>query len=257
MTTRTLKMALALALVAPAGLVAADWGNLKGKFVIDGKAPEAAKLNVDKDKEVCAKNPPVDEAVVVGDGGALANVFVYLRTDKVAEHADYQKTAKDEIAVDNLNCRFEPHASVLRTSQTLVLKNSDPVGHNSKVNCLKNPGLNPLIAANGSVKANFAQEENLPTEVNCNIHGWMKGYVLIRKGPYAAASAKDGTFEIKNLPAGSELEFQIWQEKAGYVKDVQMSGAKADPKCRFKIKLKAGDNDLGTIKCPARMFQKK
>ena len=53
---------------------------------------------------------------------------------------------------------------------------------------------------------------------------------------------------IKNLPADTELEFQVWQEKIGFVKNVSFKGGKTDAKGRFKMKLKSGANDLGTIK---------
>ena len=49
-------------------------------------------------------------------------------------------TASDEVVLDNKDCRFEPHVAVVRTSQKLALKNSDPVGHNSKIDPLDQRG---------------------------------------------------------------------------------------------------------------------
>jgi len=46
--------------------------------------------------------------------------------------------------MDNKGCRFEPHAAVMWTSQTLVLKNSDPIGHNVKGDVQANPAFNPM-----------------------------------------------------------------------------------------------------------------
>ena len=34
-----------------------------------------------------------------------------------------------------------------------------------------------------------------------------------------AVSGEDGTFEIKNIPAGKH-EFQLWHEVPGYIEDV-------------------------------------
>ena len=95
--------------------------------------------------------------------------------------------------------------------------------------------------------------------VGCNIHTFMGGKLLVRKSPYAAVSQADGKFEIKNLPAGKELEFQFWHEKKGNLKEVALKGAtggKADTKGRAKIMIKAGSNDLGDIKLPASLFKK-
>ena len=43
----------------------------------------------------------------------------------------------------------------------------------------------------------------------------MKAYMLPRENGYFAVSADDGSFEIANLPAGEELEIQVWHESAG------------------------------------------
>jgi hypothetical protein len=79
----------------------------------------------------------------------------------------------------------------------------------------------------------------------------MKGYVVIRDNPYFAVTGKDGTFEIKNLPVGEELEFQALHEKAGYLL------AKPDwAKGRFKMKIAAGGSDLGAVKVSPSLLMK-
>ena len=75
--------------------------------------------------------------------------------------------------------------------------------------------------------------------------------------PFFSISAEDGTFEIKGLPAGQDLEFQVWHEKAGYVTTVKLAekATKWD-KGRFKKKLKEGDNDLGNVKVASQILNK-
>lgn len=233
-----------------------SWGTLKGKFVLDGTAPAPKKLVVDKDVQVCGKQPLFDESLDVGEGGAIKNIIIYLKTEKPAVHPDYEQSAKDEVVLDNKNCRFEPHVLVMRTTQSLVIRNSDPIGHNSKGDPLKSPPFNPIIAAGGSTKQSLAAEETLPVKIGCNIHPWMGAWVVVRSNPYAAATNDKGEFELKNLPAGKELEFRLWQEKAGYLKEVQYKGGKADAKGIAKIKIAEGDNDLGTVKVPLKLLSK-
>lgn len=259
MTTRLMFRFLLLAVVASCGVsagVAAEWGTLTGKFVYGGNPPAPLKITPDKDTQVCAMHPLVDESLVVGPDGGIANVVVYLRTKDPAVHPDYAATASQEVPLDNKNCRFDPHVAVIRTSQPLLLKNSDPIGHNTKGDCFVNPSFNVLIPGGGSVPQKFSAEESLPVKVSCNIHPWMNGWVVVRSNPYATASAKDGSFTIKDLPAGTELEFQFWQEKSGYLKNVSFNGGKADLRGRFKLKLKPGMNDLGTIKVEPAAFAK-
>ncbi len=230
---------------------AADtWGTLKGRFIVKGEVPEPAKFAIAKDPEVCGKHDLRDESVVVGSDGGLANVVIYLRTEKVDIHPDYAASENDTLVFDNKNCRFEPHILPIRVSQTLELHNSDPVAHNSNLTPIGDKGINPQIPPNGKVPYKFSKPQRLPASVICNSHPWMKGWIIPRDNPYVTVSSADGTFELKNLPAG-KLEFQAWQEKVGYLV------AKPEwTRGRFTLDIKEGDNDLGEIEIKAELFNK-
>ena len=73
---RTLVACLTLVLCA-ATTADAQWGNLKGKFVYDGKAPAPQKLNVAKEP-MCTEHNPVDESLLVGPDGGLKNVVIFV-----------------------------------------------------------------------------------------------------------------------------------------------------------------------------------
>ncbi len=88
----------------------------------------------------------------------------------------------------------------------------------------------------------------MPVKVGCSIHPWMGGWIVVRGDPYAAISDKDGHFTIADLPAGKELEFQLWQEKVGFPKEVEVDGVKVDAKGRFKLKLEPGEDKKLTFK---------
>lgn len=235
-------LAAALAILFCTSAAQAQWGGLKGKIVYDGKAPAPAKIVASKDPEVCGKFPLVDETLLVDENGGVKNVVVYVRDKGVKVHPDADKGGRIEL--DNKDCRFEPHVVTMSLSQTLVLKNSDPIAHNSNMSPLGGQAINPLLAAGGSVDYKFSKVPAGPgvTPVSCNIHPWMKAYVAVRDNPYITSSAADGTFEIKDLPAG-EIEFQAWHEKPGYVETATWK------KGRFKVKIENGKTtDLGEIK---------
>jgi plastocyanin len=255
---KTCRVALIVgACLTAATASAAEWGNLKGRFIFDGKRPEPAKINPTKDVEVCSKHQLYDESLVVSEDGGIANIVVYLRTKNPEVHPDYAAKANEPVVLDNKGCRFEPHMVAVRTGQPLEIKNSDPVGHNTNATTRANPPFNVIIASGGTDTKTLKSAENLPVEVACNIHPWMKGWLVVRPDPYFAVSAEDGTFEIKNLPAGKELEFQVWQEKSGYVQKAKIDGKPADwARGRFKMTIKPGDNDLGEIKLDAVQFAK-
>ena len=235
---------------------AADWGTLKGRFVIGGDVAAPAALTVDKDVEVCGKHNLVNEEVVVGDDKGIANVVVFVRDKKVTVKPELEAAAKEAKPVlDNLNCRFEPHVLFVQTGQELVVNNSDPVGHNSNISTVKNPPSNNLIPAGGEVTTTFSSDEAVPSQVTCNIHPWMKGWIVVRDNPYAAVSSLDGSFEIADLPA-EELQLQFWHEKAGYIGEMTIDGKKEKARRgRMKLEIKPGDNDLGEIVLDAGLFQ--
>jgi hypothetical protein len=119
-----------------------------------------------------------------------------------------------------------------------------------------NTAFNQTIAAGSEVEYQLPEREQIPVPVACNIHPWMKAYVLVKDHPYSAVTDADGRFEIKNLPVG-EWEFVAWQEKAGYVSEVTVGGqSKTWEKGRFTVKIKsAAQTDLGEVVVAPGLFK--
>ena len=84
--------------------------------------------------------------------------------------------------------------------------------------------------------------EKRPMLLACDVHGWMGGRIGVFDHPYFALTKDDGTFEIKNAPAGSFKIF-VMQEKVGWLH--KMTGEKLSD--GQLITIKAGANDLGKI----------
>ena len=143
-----MRKALALAILAVAFftchvLPAAEWGDLKLKFVYDGTPPAPAAISVTKDPQFCGQFGLVDEELVVNkENKGIANIVAYMYTRAGAKppvHPDYAAEAEAKLALDNNKCRFEPHVVMMTAGQTLVLKNSDQVGHNTNYAGFRNP----------------------------------------------------------------------------------------------------------------------
>jgi hypothetical protein len=258
-TSASLVGLMALVLVVPAAS-AAEWGSLKGRFVVDGTTAKPQPVAITKDQDFCGKHDLVDETVVVGKSNELKNALVYLRAGlgkKVDIHPDYEAKLKEAVVLDNRDCHFQPHIVLIRLGQTLTIKNSDPppIGHNTKIDLFS---FNRTIGAKSEEKTVANKDFVLPMPVQCSIHPWMLGHILSLNHPYMAASKDDGTFEIKNIPAGTN-EFQFWHEAPGNLKNLKItSGGVTDTKGRAKLKIDAGKTlDLGDIKVPASMLKAK
>jgi hypothetical protein len=207
---------------------------------------------VDKDTEVCGKASKLFDQSLRVDGSTkgLADVVVFVRkASRVKEGA----AADVKPAVfDQKNCEFLSPVFVGRVGRPIDIRNSDPVGHNTNID---GTSFNQLIPAGQGTAYTPDSEMGAPKAVTCNIHPWMKAYMLVRKDGYAAVSAADGSFTIPDLPAGEPLEFQVWHARAtgsggGLVLD--RSDLKWSPKGRFTITLQADEvKDLGTIEVPA------
>jgi hypothetical protein len=255
-TTTTLICGLLTVLLMIAPSSAAEWGSIKGRFVADGEPPSLTPLVVNKD-QFCIDSKPVNDTVVIGKDHALANAVVYLWPApglKVDIHPDYEAQLKKPVTLDNKNCMFHPHITTVRVGQKLEVTNSDPqpVSHNTNLALIAQ---NPVVPPGTKVEYTISAEGRLPSPVACNIHTWMKGYLLSLKHPYMAVSGEDGRFEIKNIPAGTH-EFQFWHEAPGYLKNLKFKGGATDAlRGRAKLKIAGGQSlDLGDIKVPARML---
>ena len=238
---------------APAVLRAADdkWGDLVGRLVYDGKAPERKKLTVDKDVQCCGKFDIRDESLMVDQDGGVANVFVYLRTRNAEVCPELEKDLAKRVTLDNRDCVFKPHCMTIWFSkQEFYIVNSDPVAQNVAFSPLGDAPANIVLAVGKDATYKFSRAQILPVPIACNYHPWESGYILPRDNPYAAISGKDGTFRIPKLPVG-KLDFQVWHERVGYLNTTDW------PKGRFSMEIKPGVNDLGTIKLAPAGLEKK
>jgi hypothetical protein len=258
-----LREALGGGMVADAGdedaaSTGTGWATLRGRFVFDGTPPQRKPLVINKNLDVCAPGgvPVLSQSLLVDDSSkGIANVAIFLRkAPRVHESA---QPNEDTVLFDQEKCIFLTHVLSLTVGQTLELKNSDPVGHNTNVENLTNM----VIPAGQSMTQVIKKESQDPLKVVCNIHPWMVAYILPLKDGYVAISAVDGTFEIANLPAGVELEFQAWHESGAgskgklFVDTAEAKALKWSSKGRFKVTLVADQEmDLGEIVVPATAF---
>ena len=250
---------LLLLLLVAGSCGAQEWGHLRGRFVFAGDPPAPKKLTITKDQEECCKHNLVDESLVVNpDGHGLKNVVIYLapaRNEKLPIHPDYAAAEGTELELDNKACRFDPRVALLWTKQTLMIGNTDPIGHNAMIDTQKNPPVNVTIPSGGALKKSFSEEERLPVPVSCSIHPWMRGWLLIRANPYMAVTDDQGRFEMKNVPVGT-WEFVFWHERATYLTEVQVDGKPAQwRRGRTSIAIQPDGVDLGVVTVAAERFQ--
>ena len=203
--------------------------TLAGKITFEGTAPPPKKIQMGSDP-VCAKKAkdPVTEDVVV-NGGALANVIIY-----VSSEVNNTFTLPTEaITIDQNGCHYIPHSFTLMAGQKLTIKNSDDTLHNIHAFGVTNAEFNtgqPVPTSNDHV---FDKAE-MPLPFKCDVHKWMSAFAGVFNHPYHSVSKADGTYEFKLAPGSYEIT--AWHETLGTQKmKVEVKdGQKTDLNFTFK-----------------------
>lgn len=239
-----------------------EWGHLSGRFLYDGEPPPAKVLPVPVSERAKVGGKSVhDESLIVSEDGGVANIFIWLRPAigvKPRTHPSYEASDQDAIELMARDLRLQPHALILRTSQTLRFRHADErVGYNLKFNAFNNAPFCGLVSAGQTTGIHFGESERSPIDISCNIHPWIHGRMLVLDHPYAAITDREGRFKIQNLPVGT-WDFVALHEKSGYIKQPKVAGKQVEWKRgTFQHEVTAGDNVLGDILIAAAEFQRK
>lgn len=151
---------------------------------------------------------PVQEAVVTGADGRLANVFVQL-TGAFPE----TPVPSEPVLIDQRGCLYRPRVVGLRVGQPLRVSNSDHGVHNVHGLSTGNDGFNVAQPAAG-MHNDFKLKTEGVLRIVCDLHPWMVAFVGVVPHPYFAVTGADGSFEIRDVPAGLH-RLQAWHEQLG------------------------------------------
>ena len=188
-------MAATPALAYDAGAVSGG-GSIEGQVIYKGPVP-TRKIIPNKDVETCGGIR--DETLIdVGPDHGVQNAAVYLVD--VAKGKAWPPAGKPP-ELDNVKCRFVPDVQVIRAGPLRVV-NKDPVLHNTHGYYGKRTAFNMALPNQG---------QEIPTDltrpgivrVDCDVHGWMLGWIYVVDNPYYALTGADGKFSITDVPPGT------------------------------------------------------
>ena len=111
---------------APAGKIvdAATAGEVTGSVKLDGAAPKMKTISMAAEP-ACTKGhtgPVTSEEVVTGDGGALANVVIYVKSGLDGYSFPAPSTP---VKFDQNGCQYHPHVAGVQVGQNIEVVNSD------------------------------------------------------------------------------------------------------------------------------------
>jgi hypothetical protein len=190
------------AVMAATPALAYDEGAVSGGGSIEGqviyKGPVATrKIIPNKDVEVCG-GIREESLIDVGPNQEVQNAAVYLV--EVAKGKAWPPPPKPP-ELDNIKCRFVPDVLIMRAGKLDVV-NKDPVLHNTHGYYGKRTAFNMAQPNEGqTIPADLTRAGIV--RVDCDVHGWMLGWVYVVDNPYYALTGADGKFSITDVPPGT------------------------------------------------------
>jgi plastocyanin len=209
-----------------------------------GMAPANAEIDM-SGEAVCASKhatTPTTETVVVGDGGGLENVFVYVKEG--LESLDFP-TPTEAVVIDQDGCMYVPHVIGVQAGQEFTLRNSDGLLHNINASPTENRGFNVSQPVSMEANRSFPTAE-IMVPVRCDVHGWMSSYIGVVDHPYFTVSGPDGSVSLGGLPPGDYV-VQAWHEMYGTLTQsiTVVTGETAELSFEFNADMSAAHVPLG------------
>ncbi len=211
-------------------------GNLAGSVSFKGEVPDPIRedLNKGKNVEFCVQHPDTKEGgirprtKVVVTGGKLKDTVVMI--ENIIQGKDWPAEAT---RFAFRNCDIFPKVTVVRKTpkgmkEGLVrIENHDPdILHNphgySKVGASVKTLFNKPLPSKGDVADVTRNLKRLKMKkdkhffLQCDQHNYMEADARIVWNPYYAVTARDGTFHIDQIPAGT-YRITAWHPYVGEV----------------------------------------
>jgi hypothetical protein len=260
---QSLTMSLVMGgLLMAAPLVAEAGGTIKGKVTFAGKVPPPKEFVFSKfpNEGFCKKNPHksddgetrlLKEVQVDGNKGLKDAVVAIKSIDDKDFIAGAKKAAPQRVAADL--CEFKPYTGIAVSLGLFYVENldADPDDPKSKEGVLHNPHSFDQLGPKSSTEFNIGlakkgdslekpvklkmSKKGSVLRLQCDQHEFMQGWYLPVTNPHFGTSGADGTFEIKDVPAGKH-KVVAWHPLAGQVEaDVDVKDGAA-VEANFEIK---------------------
>ncbi len=200
-----------------------DRGTLEGFVRLAGNAlPRPTRIENTTDPKICGRHQTLEDLLVSPKTHGIQNVIVALNDvpafNSLANRAN-------RLVLDNRECKFVPHVSVLTVGGTIEAMNSDPTLHN--VHFYGALTANIALPLKG-VKATRKVNKPGMVIVKCDIHGWMQAFIRVDSHPFHTVTDNNGYFSIPDIPDGT-YNVEIWHVSLGQLqKTIHIKSTKTE-----------------------------
>ena len=145
-----------------------------------------------------------DVTVTVHDekGSPIEGAVVLISSPNVSVNP-----AEVPVSIDQVNREFEPFLSIVPLGTRITFPNSDNIRHHvysfSKAKRFEIP-----LYGGGAVVPGIVVDQPGVIALGCNVHDWMRAYVVVADTPYTAQSNTRG-IAVVSLPEG-QYTLHVW-----------------------------------------------
>jgi plastocyanin len=187
---------------------AAAAGTLKGTVRSSGPLAASKKFPVTIDQYLCGKEK-ISEELLVSPNQGIKNAVVALQGVRPGSKAPKMPAS---VKMDQQACTFVPRVVVVPVGGTVEFLNSDRLLHNVRSDGKENPPFNRAQPHARTIAIAFRSPEIL--RVDCDLHSWMRGWVVVSEHPFYVVTNADGEFAFDNIPPG-KYTLHVWHEVLG------------------------------------------
>lgn len=185
--------------------------SVSGTVMFDGEAPAPQPIKMDADPYCTVQHADgaTVQKFVVGQGGGLKWVFVYVKDGLTAEY----EPPSTPVVLNQKGCAYEPHVFGIMAGQALSILNSDETLHNIHSLPKNSREFNLAMPRAGMKLEQQFRRPEVPVRIKCDVHPWMESFAGVLSNPFHSVTGDDGTFSLEKLPAGT-YTIAAWHEGA-------------------------------------------
>ena len=174
--------------------------------MFSGKIEQLKPYKTGKYKKACGSDIP-NESMLIDNKGVKNSV--------ISLHGKTLKKKSGEYKLNQKQCQYEPHVIAIPVNSELKIHTSDPINHNIHTYSFENDPINIMFLPGQDAYSQEMEEVEI-IKVECDLHNWMRAWIVVTPNAYSTVSDSDGSFEIPDVPPG-KYELTAWHETLGSI----------------------------------------